>query len=389
MAAVQHPGTPNPVPATPPVASPPATPSVDGGDAIDEALAGFNPEAEPAGAMPESEKPEGEPEKKPEPETDGKPKKKTRAELESFLFSDEQMATKDGRTKALEYLDKRRSKVDAIEIRVKEQRAELEQQVELIRTEYARANAELETDRARARAVREIDRRLTTGTVEEMLDTLGKLRGKGGREVWEEMAQAVISGRVRAPAAASPEVAELRTQIAELTRTLQEREERQAEGVERAETERLGGEVARLEAAVVSAASDGQKYPELARYTKLGLGENIIAEVVRLKTEARGGGRQLDNAGALAHIEAELKRLSPAGAIPARSEAAGKSSSVPAGAIPSSPAAASADDVPITGIAPSQTRSTGAPREKTQAELDADLAKDTAYLSSVLGVDLG
>jgi hypothetical protein len=382
MAAAQVPGNPNPSTETPVVATE-ATPSavVETGDPINDALAGFNPDepATPGGTPDKAAEAKPEPDKKPEAE---KPAKRTRKEVEEALFSDTALATPEGVTKARDYLGRRRSKLDGIDIRLTERAGELDQREQTINAAYEAASAELEQDRSRARVIAQIDDTLRNGSIEQMLETLGALRGVSGIEVWKAMSKVAIEGKL--PAGAPPEVVELRKKV----QTLSERLEQREQGAETAEVTRIEGEVKRLESDLVSAASDPSKYPELARYVKLGLGENIVAEVVKQKTAARAKGTKLDNAGALAQIERELSRLSPAGASPARSEVAGRSASAPAGASPVSPAAAIADDVPITGIAPSQTRSTGVTREKTQAELDEDLAKDTAYLSQVLGIDL-
>lgn len=393
MAAVQTPGTPAAV-TPPPAAAPPAaevttTEESGTGDAILDALADYKPDAEAPGAEAAKKEP------KAEPKTEGENAKPTRADVEARLFSDEALGTKEGLEKARGYIERRRSKIDGMATRVTEQRAALDEQTTTIQAAYEAAKAEieearaaLEPDRARARAIAEIDNRLRNGSIEQMLETLGALRGKTGRQVWDEMANAVISGRMPHAAAPSPEVHGLKQELEGLKRALAEREARDAEGAETAETQQLAGEVKRIEDQVIATASDVSKYPELARYVKLGLRENILAEVVKQKSAAKRSGRKLDNASALATIEVELQKLSPAGASPARSEVAGQSASSPAGASPASPAAASAVDVPITGIAPSQTRSSGAFREKTQEELDADLQRDTPYLSSLLGIDL-
>ncbi|HEX6274205.1 MAG TPA: hypothetical protein VFZ53_14290 [Polyangiaceae bacterium] len=376
MSAVQTPGTPAPTEATTTEAAPAATEAADTGDALADALASWKGD-EPAAADGEAA------EKKPEPEAEKKPegeKKKTRYDIEAELLEEGVLGTKEGIEKAKGYFRRRQSKLDGIEVRQTETARELTEARETMRQAYEAAQAELDTDRRRAVAIRQIDETLKNGSVEEMLETLGKIRGISGREVWDQMARKAIAMGKAAPVAAPAEIQKLESKIERLESLLTAREQREAEAAEAAET----GEVAQLqeglkqrEAAVITAASDAAKFPELARYVKLGLGESIVSEVVKQKTAARRAGRQLDNAGALAHIEAELKRL-PAGATPAS----------PAGAKPASPAAVSADDLPIAGIAPSQTRSAGTVRDKTEAELAEDLAKDSGFFRDFLGIEM-
>lgn len=369
MAAVQTPGT----DATSTAGAETAPTEATGtGDALLDALNDFKgvDEATAEPAKPgeaAAEKTEAEPEKKPE-----EPKKKSRYDIEAELLEDGVLGTKEGIEKAKNYFRRRQSKQDGIEVRQAETARELEEAKATIQREYEAAQAELDVDRRRAAAIRQIDDKLTNGTIEEMLETLGKIRGKTGREVWDAMARVAIKMGNAAPVAAPPEVARLEAKVEHLERLLTQREEQEAEAAESGEVQQLQAGLKEREAAVIAAASDAAKYPELARYAKLGLGENIVTEVVKQKMAAKRAGRQLDNAGALASIEAELKRL-PAGATPAS----------PAGANPASPAAAIADDLPITGIAPSQTRSAGSSREKTEAELADDLAKDHEALKGL------
>jgi len=361
MAAVQTPGTPAPAEAA--TTTETATEVAGTGDALLDALADFKGVDEAATSEVSTaveKKPEAEPEKKPE-----EPKKKSRYDIEAELLEDGVLGTKEGIEKAKNYFRRKQSKQDGIEVRQAETARELEEARTKIRTEYEAAQAELDRDRQRAVAIRQIDDKLTNGTIEEMLETLGKIRGKSGREVWDHMARVAISMGKAAPVAAPAEIQRLESKVEQLERLLTQREEREAEAAENGEATQLQAGLKAREDAVIAMASDAAKHPELARYVKLGLSENIIAEVVKQKTAARRAGRQLDNAGALAQIEADL-RMVPAGATPAS----------PAGARPASPAAAIADDHPITGIAPSQTRSAGSVRDKTEAELADDLAKD-------------
>jgi len=363
MAAVQTPGT--PAVATTEAAT---TEVASTGDALLDALASIPLEgvAEPAAAgEAATEKPaeKTEPEKKPEGE------KKTRHDVEAELLEEGVLGTKEGIEKAKGYFRRRQGKLDGIDVRLAEKAEALRTQEETIRSAYEAAQAELDTDRKRAAAIRHIDDKLTNGTIEEMLETLGRIRGKTGREVWDHMARVAISMGKNAPVAAPVEIQRLESKIEQLENLLTDRERRETEAQESGQEQQLRAGLKEREQAVISAASDATKFPELARYVKLGLGESIVTELVKQKLAAKRAGRNLDNAGALAHIEAELKRL-PAGATPAS----------PAGVRPASPAAVSADDLPIAGIAPSQTRSAGSVRDKTEAELAEDLAKDPNLL---------
>jgi hypothetical protein len=156
-----------------------------------------------------------------------------------------------------------------------------------------------------------------------------------------------------------------------LVRELQEGGQRSEAEAAEAELAQLSPRVARASAEVLAAAGDAEKYPALAPYTRLhAWREPLLDDFRRIRREARElEGVELDRATVLDRLNAELARLSPAGANPAS----------PAGAMPARPVAESA-----TSIAPSMSRAGGV-REMTQAEREADLARDTAQLESWFG----
>lgn len=378
MAAAQTPGTPATAEAAP------SAEPVDSGDPLADALASLTgePEAEPekgdAPAEKKAEaKPEAETEKKPEEQPDGgKKRRRTLAEVEKDLLDPKTLSTPDGVMRAIGHFRDRQIKNDSFHIRLKEWETELTQRETAMNSAYESANAELETDRRRAAAIRKIDETLTSGTVEEMLETLGRIRGTSGRAVWDQMARVAIKMGQAAPVAAPAEIQRLEAQIEQLKGIILDREQRETDAAHDGEAAQLQAGLKEREDAVIAAASDAAKHPELARCVRLGLRENIIAEVVKQKRAARAAGRQLDNAGALAQIEADLARVPSAGA--AERQLPGSSATPGSGAPhPSSPGG---ESHPATSIAPSQTRSAGSVRDKTEAELAEDLAKDHDFL---------
>lgn len=373
-----------PVVATPAAAVPPPPVPTEVAESSAEAEFG---EADPIFAALATHKPEeetveveGEPAKDAKPDTEKdkskdleKPgAKKKRQDLEAELLSETALKTPEGVTKARDYLRTRQAKLDGLGQRHAETHKQLEERASAIETAYRAAQAELEPQREYAKNLVQLRSRLNNPeNIEEFINALGAVAGRPGIEVWENGARFMVNGGKRPPV--SREVEELRSHVTKLERALVEREERnEARGIEQEEAHQRAF-VEKRSAEIVTAAKDAEKYPELAKSAVLGLGENIVAEVAKMKRSAKNRGQRLGDSEALAIIEGELKKLTASGAR-----------------VPASPAAASAADAPRTSsIAPSQTRSAGSLRDKSDAELAEDLAKDTAALSFILGTPVG
>lgn len=360
-------------------APPPGSVAAEFGEAdpIFAALANHTPEefvaeSEEAAAGTEAKKPEAktEPEKPKEPEPEKPDAKSKRKKLESEVFSEQALTTPDGVKRAREYVQQRQSKLDGMGQRYEADRAQLTADQKSFEEAVQHAQRELEPQRQLAQRFITTLRRLEDpSSIEDFLGAIDELSGKRGKglEIWENGARFMVAGGKKAPP--SREAEALRAELADLKRTLTERDQRNERAREEGETSKQREFIARREGEILSAAKDAARFPELAKHMTLGMAPNIVAEVVNKKRDARARGQKLGDAEALGIIEGELKKLT-----------------APEARVSASPAGASPAEARVSGIAPSMTRSAGSVRDKTEAELAEDLAKDTAALSHILGV---
>lgn len=343
------------------------------GDLIFEALDGYKPEGDAADAdkaaaeKTDPEKPEAEKADKDAEKPDAKAKRKA---VEKELFSEQALATPEGVQKARSYVQQRQSKLDGIGQRLSEEKSQLKSERETLVRAYGEAKAEIDGHRAVAqRLVGALERLNNPESIEDFLGALGEIAGRPGIEIWEAGSRFMVNGGKRPPP--SRETEQLRNDLATLRRELAEREERKESTRLEEETAHMKSVVERRTGEITALAKDSAKYPELAKSMRLGLGENIVAEVAGMKRAAKANGKRLGDAEALGIIEGELKKLTATGAR-----------------APASPAEASSAEARVSSIAPSMTRSAGASREKTEAELADDLARDPAALGTILGIQL-
>lgn len=341
------------------------------GDPIFEALDQHTPDGE--GEQAAGEKKDDatkEPEKAEQKDGEKPDAKAKRKAVEKELFSEQALATPEGVQKARTYVQQRQSKLDGIGQRLSEEKTQLKSERETLVRAYNDAKSEIDGHRAVAqKLVGALERLNNPASTEDFLNALGEIAGRPGIEIWEQGAQFMVNGGKRPPP--SRETEQLRNELAGLRRELAEREETKESARLDEETERMKSVVARRSEEITTAAKDGTKYPELAKSVRLGLGENIVAEVAGMKRAAKAKGQRLGDAEALGIIEGELKKLTATGAR-----------------APASPAEASSAEARVSSIAPSMTRSAGASREKTEAELADDLARDPAALGTILGIAL-
>jgi hypothetical protein len=347
------------------------SPAFDG-DPIFEALSQHKPEepaeagegeAKPGDEKTEAEKPEVKDGEKP----DARAKRKA---AEKEIFSDKALATPDGVQKARSYVQQRQSKLDGMGQRLAEERQQFKSERETFLGAMRQAEAELAPQRAVAqKLVGALQRLNNPESIEDFLGALGEIAGKPGIEIWEQGSRFMVAGGKRP--APSREVEELKGTVEGLRRELAEREERREQARIDEESAHAKAFIERRSEEIVQTAKDATKYPELAKSARLGLGENIVAEVAGMKRAAKAKGQRLGDSEALAIIEGELQKLTATGAR-----------------APASPAEASSAAARVTSIAPSMTRSAGASREKTEAELADDLARDPAALGTILGIPL-
>lgn len=343
-----------------------------------EVAAGLDGDLESA-----SEEREDKSKKKPTAEAEAedkekKPRKKTRAELEAFLLSPEQLATPAGLEKAQDYLRERSGNLDGFDIRIKKNARELAAERETFDTWRTAEESRLETDRVYARKLGSLRQKLEDpANMSELIEAIGTVCNRDGRDIYERWTKFVLAGGKRPDVTngeqrALDRVQALEARVMSLVDELQNGGQAEQAAREEHELAALKPEVQRLEGEIIAAAADPEQYPALAPFTAIrSMRPHLLADYRRIRREAKASGEKLDRAATLARLDGELKRLVRAGATPA---------SPRAGARPASPVTER-----VTSIAPSQSRNGGVHREMTEAELEEDLRRDPAQLEAWFG----
>lgn len=357
--------TTTPAPSAEPTTTPAAEVSdLSGMDVLTGALEELTPEGEEGETEPEEQ-----PEKAPEPEkpSEAKPAKSGLDEL----FTEAALATPEGLKAAKEALQRHRRKVDGFSIKLdKRERAWEAKKSEELQS--------LQNDRATARFIHAQLGLLRTGSATQVLESLGQLTGKTGRQVFEEITQAVL--RDGKAVKKSPEVEELQQQIAELRGFIEQGQQRQNEAVSEAERAEKLAFVERRQQQLISAASNAETYPHLAHYASLGRGAEIAKYATDLKRAARAQEQNLDDASALAIIESELAQLVPAAGAP-KNGATRNTGQDPA----KKPDGGQSRRAQTASIAPSVARSHKTVRDMTDEEREEDLKRDPDFINSLFG----
>jgi hypothetical protein len=366
MSEPQAQATTNPAPADAGGAATVEGPELSGIDILNGALEALTPESDEADEHAEQteDDPKAEPEKAPEA---AKPAKGSLDEL----FTDAALATPAGLKAAKEALQRHRRKVEGFNIK-------LEKKARNWETKKGEELQALQNDRATARFVHAQLGLLRTGSANQVLESLGQLTGKTGRQVFEEITQAVL--RDGKTVKVAPEVEALRSELAELRQHLAEQKEHATTEAQLAELEDRKAFIAHRREEIVSAASNAETYPHLAHYAELGRGKEIATYATQLKRAAREQGQQLDDASCLRMIEEELASLVPTVGAPTNG-AARKTGQDPA----KKPDGGQRPRTPTTSIAPSVARSHKTVRDMTDEEREEDLKRDSDFINGLFG----
>src|SRR6478735_5122133 len=245
MAAAQVAGTPAPAPV-----EAPTSPLSEGSDAIGlhDALAQL--EAPADGEEPAA----GEPEATPAEPAPTKPE--TAPAAPSDPFSAEALAAPGGIEKAQAVLREKQREHDKAFLKVRDREQRLKHDTERWKGELGQARAFLQSVQADMAL-------LADGNAEQKLEALGRLsRGKDPLKVWEEISVTAASGGRKAP---SPEVLELKQELANLRAELEQKQTREQEA---AAERQAKAQVGQLHNQMLQGASDAAKYPVLAHFAK-------------------------------------------------------------------------------------------------------------------------
>ncbi len=306
-------------------------------------------------------------------ETEGS-EKGAPAPAEPDPFAAEQLATPDGITKARALIESERSKqfrkareLDGRDIRLKDKEKKFNHRVE---TE----NQRMSQDRLFVQDVRNTVQLFRTGTARQRLEALGRLAGQPGTKAYEELSHGILSDGK--PREVSPEVAELKGQLDQLVGIIRQQEQQRQQREAALEQHQQRAFVEQRKQELVTAASNAEVYPNLARHAQLKPAE-VAAYAVTIKEQhLQQTGDALDDAETLGIIERELTQ-----ALGQR--AAKPTSSGP----PQKPGGNQALSLPgHKAIPPSlAARSGGAVRELTDDERLDELSRDPEFLALLGG----
>jgi len=340
-----------------------AGPELSGLDALNAAIETVEAQVDEAEAKQEGEAPEAPKAKeqpKPEPED---------------VFSEKALSTKQGiqaaKAKIEELrteLKKRQSKIDNFDIR-------LEKKTRAWEAKKSEEEQRLSNDRNIARMLQAHLGVFRTGSPEQILDSLGSLTGRSGKQVWQDLTDTMLRDGKEPPR--SREVEGLKGEIAELKQLLQNQQQEREQAAQRAEQERRLGHAAQWRDGLIEQASNAETYPHLSQYVALGRGAEIARYTTQIINDLTERGEAADDSICLARIESELARAltSSAGAQkPSTGQGPAKK-----------PGGQQAQRTPAS-ISPSVTRSASTVREMTEEELLEAAQSDPQFMSQVFGL---
>jgi len=355
-------------PGTPAAAPAPAAPAAPAPALnINAILQGYQPEAaaeeQPAEGV---ETTEAEATETDEADAEAKPKAPFN---EADLFTDEALSKPEGVAAARQFLRGRNAKVTRREMAAQRRHDGLERKA----TDLTQ---ELESVRVLKSTITNDLRAIRGGDARQRIEALGRLAGADGVEFLEQL-NIELANTGKAPAK-SPEVAELRGEIAKLTTRLEERDQR---GAQAKEQQLLRAHQLRL---VGDASAAAEEYPHLAQFA-VDQPDTLGEAIDHLKQSHFAEHRAvLDDAEMFGMLEEHLARLNvgpPAAAKP-NAGAGQATSAATTAAKPGSGRGARPHGKTISPGLAAQT--SGAKRNPTEEEVIEAAAKDVDWLGSIL-----
>lgn len=285
-------------------------------------------------------------------------------------LSEEALKAPDGIKKAREFLKEKERAHDRQFLKLRDREDKLKGTLEKWKTERGQEQAFLQSVQADLKL-------LQNGSAEQKLDALGRLSRKDGLKIWEEMAISAAQNGKRPPI--SPELIALREELAELKGSIVgERKQQQDAAQSQAEQRQLH----QLKQQLVQGASDAATYPALAHFAGSKPAE-VAEHLTEMIQTAHEAGRPITWQQAFVELNSELSKYHTEATASVAARAADGLATV---AAPAAKPVIPTQRTPGRSLNPGlATRTAGVVREMTDQERLAELANDSAFISSLFG----
>lgn len=231
----------------------------------------------------------------------------TEALDDDALFSEEALSTPEGVAKAREAITaarkahaEERAKTSHVFLRMKKRE-------EKAKAQYAEAQKMHEAAQALNQRLATDMSALQAGDARGIIDTLGRLTGRPGKQVFEELALAVATDGKGTPE--SKKLKELEDRYERRVRELEERWEQEKRAQQERETQAA---IKRRKQELVQLGSDASRFPAVAHFVGLGKQKEIAETLTEYKMKAFEEGLPISDEEAVKLLEDELKPHLPA-----------------------------------------------------------------------------
>lgn len=288
------------------------------------------------------------------------------------LFSEEALSTPEGVAKAREALAaarrahaEERAKTSHVFLRMKKRE-------EKAKEKYAEAQKMHEAAQALNQRLATDMSALQAGDARGIIDTLGRLTGRPGKQVVEELALAIATDGKGTPE--SKKLKELEERYERRVRELEERWEQEKRAQQERETQAA---IKRRKQELVQLGSDASRFPAVAHFVGLGKQKEIAETLTEYKMKAFEEGLPISDEEAVKLLEDELKPHLPA-PPPAPGGGTGSPHAAPQQRKPAS------GGLPGQTLAPSLTTEPGgSKRELTDEEHRQALINDDQFWAAL------
>lgn len=223
------------------------------------------------------------------------------------LFSEEALSTPEGVAKAREALAaarrahaEERAKTSHVFLRMKKRE-------EKAKAQYAEAQKMHEAAQALNQRLATDMSALQAGDARGIIDTLGRLTGRPGKQVFEELALAVATDGKGTPE--SKKLKELEERYERRVKELEDRWEQEKRAQQERETQAA---IKRRKQELVQLGSDASRFPAVAHFVGLGKQKEIAETLTEYKMKAFEEGLPISDEEAVKLLEDELKPHLPA-----------------------------------------------------------------------------
>ena len=223
------------------------------------------------------------------------------------LFSEEALSTPEGVAKAREALAaarrahaEERAKTSQVFLRMKKRE-------EKAKAQYAEAQKMHEAAQALNQRLATDMSALQAGDARGIIDTLGRLTGRPGKQVFEELALAVATDGKGTPE--SKKLKELEERYERRVRELEERWEQEKRAQQDREAQAV---IERRKQELVQLGSDASRFPAVAHFVGLGKRKEVAETLAEYKMKAFEEGLPISDEEAVKLLEDELKPHLPA-----------------------------------------------------------------------------